>query len=90
MCCDLRVHVLCALNGCMIEQRILYTLFGTDLPRIASYTAAASAISYFRRHTVLKIPNSYFQMLADMHRSKHRLLHCLEYIIHVGLIINGQ
>ena len=44
-----------------------YLLFGTDLPRIASYTAAAGSISYFRRHTVLKIPNSYFQMLTGMH-----------------------
>ena len=45
----------------------LYSLFGTDLiQRIASYTEAANTISYFRRHTVLKIPNSYFQMLAGM------------------------
>ena len=44
----------------------LYSLFGTDLPGIPSYTAAASAISYFRRHIMLKIPHSYFQMLAGM------------------------
>ena len=45
----------------------LYSLFGTYLVlRIASYTAAASAISYFRRHTMPKIPNSYFQILAGM------------------------
>ena len=52
----------------MIEQRICICFFGTDLPRIASYhyPDAASVISYFRRHTVLKIPNSYFQMLAGM------------------------
>ena len=51
----------------------LYSLFCTDLPRIASYTAAEMCerllrvqISYFRRHTVLKILNSHFQMLAGM------------------------
>lgn len=44
----------------------LYLLFDTDWPRIASYTAAASSISYFRRHTVLNTPNSYFQMFSGM------------------------
>ena len=39
----------------------LYSLFGTDLLCIASYAAAASPISFFRRHTVLKIPNFFSQ-----------------------------
>ena len=56
MCRDLRVHVLRALNGCMIEQRICIH-FLVQIYRVLPVTLLLQ---------VLKIPRSYFQMLAGM------------------------
>ena len=66
MCRDLRVHVLRALNGCQIEQRI-FICFLVQIYRILPVTLQLQGrFLIFLRHTVLKIPNSYFQMLAGM------------------------
>ena len=76
---DLRVHIICV-EWLHDRAANLYLLFGTDLPRNVSHTAAASAISYFRGHTVLKILNIYFQMLAGIY-TPSQMTQSLVYIL---------
>lgn len=68
MCRDLRVRVLHALNGCPIEQQICIQFFCTDLQRIPCQLHCRCIHCHGKAvRSLLKILNSYFQVLAGMH-----------------------